>query len=134
ARRELFGQELGYVGLMTMAVGIGRTKFRHGQAYQVGAFRENHDGIIIRVTPVFDNQFRQRINVGWYFWDQETISPRDNCCLQSCETRVTPKHTTQYGLAVRAGGGAHASDKLSCSADGRLEADAIIVAGQVVLH
>ena len=35
---------------------------------------------------------------------------------------------------MRPGGGAHASDKLSRPADGRLEADAVIGAGHVVIH
>src|SRR6266700_3759837 len=97
---------------MTVAVSIGRTDLRYGHAYQVGIFRENYNGIIVRVTPVFDDQFCQRINIGRHLWDQESISPGGNSRLHRCETRVSPKHTD----------------------DSRLETNTVIGPGYVVIH
>src|SRR5205823_4928119 len=116
-----------------MPVGVGWTNLRYGHT-EVGSFREQHDGVVLRILTILNNQTCQGVDIGRYFRNQDAVSPCGNGSFKGGKARVTTKHTEKDSFAVRSGSGAYAIDKLCCSIDRCMEADTVVSARHIIVH
>ena len=119
-----------------MTVGVGGFPFKnHFAAFEYGAFGDEDDGVAAGIfAAVGDEQLGEMFDIEFIFGNDAAIGSAGQGGKHGGEAGVAAEDFDDHETLVRAGGGAEAVDHLNGARDASAEADAVVCAGDVVVH
>src|SRR6266851_1837399 len=139
-----FGGEVSYLladdvadaAELFVAVGVGAFAFEdHLAAFKHGAFGDEDDGVAAGIfAAVGDEQFGEMLDIEFVLRNDAAIGSAGHGGKHGGETRVPAEDFDDHETLVGAGGGAETVDHLNGAGDAGAEANAVVGAGDIIVH
>ena len=131
-----FRDEITDAAELFVAVGVGGIAFEnHLAAFEHGSFGNENDRVAAGIlAAVGDEKLGQALNIEFVFRDDATIRGSRQGREHGSVTSVTAENFDDHETLVRGGGGAKTIDELECACDAGAESDAIVGAGDIIVH
>src|SRR5712692_9302416 len=139
-----FGGEVSYLladdvadaAELFVAVGVGAFAFEdHLAAFKHGAFGDEDDGVAAGIlAAIGDEQFGEVLDIEFVFGNDAAIGGAGHGGKHGGEACVAAEDFEDHEALVGAGGSTEAIDHLNGAGDAGAEADAVVGAGDVVVH
>src|SRR6266436_249091 len=117
-------------------VGIGAFAFEdHFATFVYGAFGDQDDGVAAGIlAAVGSEQFGEMFDIEFVLRNDAAIGGTGHGGKHGGETRVPAEDLNHHETLVRAGRGAETVDHLNGACDAGAEADAVVGAGNIIVH
>ena len=133
---DFFSDDIADAAKLFVAVGVRGFAFKnHFAAFEHCALGDQDSGVVAGIfVAVRDEPFSEIVDVEFMFWNHAAMSGSGHSGKHSGEAGVATKNFQHEEALMRAGGSAQIVCQLNGARDAGAEADAIVGAGNVIVH